>query len=92
MPPGSHLVLTHLTGDLVPEQMAGVSANYARRGMTLVPRSRAEITRFFDGVELIEPGVEIVHRWRPDMRRPGDIGGAEVTDAEVSIYGGVARI
>ena len=93
MPPGSHLVLTHLTGDLFPEQMANVSANYARRGMTLVPRGRAEVTRFFAGMELIDPGVEIVHHWRPDMRRPGDIGAdGPVSDAEVSIYGGVARI
>jgi S-adenosyl methyltransferase len=92
MPAGSHLVLTHLTGDFVPEQMAGVSATYARRGMTLVPRTKAEITRFFDGMEPVAPGVEVVHRWRPEMRRPGDIGGARVTDAEVSIYGGVARI
>jgi hypothetical protein len=92
MPAGSHLVLTHLTSDLIPEQMAGVSANYARRGMTLVPRAKAEITRFFDGMELVEPGVRIAHRWRPEMRRPGDLGGAPVTDAEVSIYGGVARI
>jgi hypothetical protein len=93
MPPGSHLVLTHLTGDLFPEQMASVSANYARRGMTLVPRGRAEVTRFFDGMELVDPGLEIVHHWRPDMRRPGDIGAAgPLSDAEVSIYGGVARI
>jgi hypothetical protein len=35
-PPRPH----HLTGDLVPEQMAGVSANYGRRGMTLVPRTK----------------------------------------------------
>jgi hypothetical protein len=93
MPPGSHLVLTHLTGDLFPEQMASVSANYARRGMTLVPRGRAEVTRFFDGMELVDPGLEVVHHWRPDMRRPGDIGAAgPLSDAEVSIYGGVARI
>jgi len=92
MPAGSHLVLTHLTGDFAPEQMAGVSASYARRGMTLVPRAKAEITRFFDGMEPVAPGVEVVHRWRPEMRRPGDVGGAGVTDAEVSIYGGVARI
>jgi hypothetical protein len=43
-------------------------------------------------MELVEPGVRIVHRWRPDMRRAGDICGAEVSDAEVSLYGGVARI
>ncbi len=92
MPPGSHLVLTHLTGDLLPEQFDEVSANYARRGMTLVPRTKAEVTRFFDGLELIDPGVQVLHRWRPDLRRPNDIGTGRAADAEVSLYGGVARI
>ncbi|GAA2639592.1 SAM-dependent methyltransferase [Paractinoplanes durhamensis] len=28
-------------------------------------RSRAETTRFFDGLDLVEPGVEQCHRWKP---------------------------
>lgn len=33
-------------------------------------RSRAEVTRFFDGLELCEPGVELATRWRPDPEAP----------------------
>lgn len=52
-------------------------------------RSRPEIERFFDGLDLVEPGVQSLPDWRPD---PGDrTAAARPTDAEVSVYGGVAR-
>ena len=35
-------------------------------------RSRAEILRFFDGFELVDPGLAYVSQWRPDP--PGDTG------------------
>jgi hypothetical protein len=37
---------------------------------TLVPRSRAELARFFAGTELVDPGVVFVDRWRPDGPLP----------------------
>jgi len=89
VPPGSYLVLTHLSDELAPERLRKVSESFRQRGMTLVPRSKAEIERFFDGLDLVEPGVELVNRWRPDpaATRPSD----PAYDAEVSIYGGIAR-
>ena len=41
----------------------------------------------FDGLDLVDPGLVSLPRWRPD---PGDEPD-QVTDAEVSVYGGVAR-
>jgi hypothetical protein len=32
----------------------------------VTPRSRAQVTRFFDGLDLLEPGVVLTHEWRPD--------------------------
>jgi hypothetical protein len=89
VPPGSYLVLTHLSDELAPERLRQVSESFRQRGMTLIPRSKAEIERFFDGLDLIEPGVELVNRWRPDpdATRLSD----PAYDAEVSIYGGIAR-
>jgi hypothetical protein len=46
--------------------------------------ARDEVSRFFDGLDLVAPGVGYVHAWRPD---PGDIAPAD----GVSAYGGVAR-
>jgi hypothetical protein len=49
-------------------------------------RSPEQIARFFDGLELVEPGVVSVPRWRPD---PADLGGG--LPAEVEASGGVGR-
>jgi hypothetical protein len=89
LPSGSHLALSHLTGDFDPEAWEGVAAIYRRSGVIMRVRSLPEIERFFDGLDLVEPGVVSLPRWRPD---PGAGGGADQpTDAEVSVYGGVAR-
>jgi hypothetical protein len=47
----------------------------------MVPRSRAQIEQFFHGLELVDPGVVEVYRWRPD----------EASSAQSWSYGGVAR-
>jgi S-adenosyl methyltransferase len=89
MPSGSYLALSHLTDDYAYEQVHGVSETYARRGMTLVPRPRAQIERFFDGLELVDPGLTLVHRWRCEATVVGEL---ERLDPVVSLYGAVARI
>ena len=50
-------------------------------------RTKDEVTRFFDGLDLIEPGIAVCHRWRPDAA-PSDADG-ELTDARVSIWAGI---
>lgn len=47
-------------------------------------RTHAEVRRFFAGLDLVEPGVVQVHRWRPTA---GDLG----NDRDLAIYAGVAR-
>jgi SAM-dependent methyltransferase len=86
LPPGSHLVLSHLTGDFAPEAWEHVAAIYRRTGVTLQVRSRERIAGFLTGLEPVDPGLVLVNRWRPE----GEAGGRP-TDAEVSVYGGVAR-
>lgn len=89
LPPGSHLALSHLTGDYDPGAWAGVAAVYRKSGVTMQVRSKPEIERFFHGLELVEPGVQSLPRWRPE---PVGVGSADaVTDAQVSVYGGIAR-
>ncbi len=89
LPSGSFLALSHLTGDFDPAAWEGVAAVYRRSGVIMQVRSRPEIEKFFAGLDLIEPGVVSLPRWRPD---PGDIGRPDMPgDAAVSVYGGVAR-
>jgi len=88
LPSGSYLALSHLTGDLDPDVWPGVAAALAKGGATLRVRSFPEIRRFFDGLDLIDPGVELVTRWRPD---PGTDPATQPADAAVSLYAALAR-
>jgi S-adenosyl methyltransferase len=66
-PSGSFLVITHPASDLLPETQEEASRRYNQNVAThQTLRSRAEVARFFEGLELLEPGLEQWHLWRPD--------------------------
>lgn len=85
--PGSYLVLSQTTGDFDPEGAAKAAAMYKARGMTLRPRSRAELTAFFHGLELVDPGVSLSADWHPELGEVIDVPG----DEPIPGYAGVAR-
>ncbi|GHJ47690.1 hypothetical protein Cs7R123_50320 [Catellatospora sp. TT07R-123] len=66
LPSGSYLVVTHPGRDFDEAAMELIETSAARGGMTVIPRTKAEVERFFDGWELLEPGVVPVMGWRPD--------------------------
>ena len=88
LPSGSYLALTHLTGDFNPHAWDGVAKVYSSYGMVMKVRSHPEVERFFTGLDLVEPGVQSLPRWRPSR---GDDPVALPDDATVSCYGGLAR-
>lgn len=65
--PGSYLVLSHATNESNPGVAQSTEIIYRRsvpaEGRT---RSRAEILRFFDDFDLIDPGLVYAPTWRPD--------------------------
>lgn len=70
--PGSYLVLCHGTDDGMPETARAVKEVYDRSVTNpLHVRSRAQIMRFFDGFELVDPGLVFIPEWRPDS--PADV-------------------
>ncbi|MEV4330954.1 SAM-dependent methyltransferase [Streptomyces sp. NPDC049597] len=87
LPPGSHLVLSQLTADLDPDAVLRGVQMYSAGGVTLVPRTHAEVSRFFDGLELVEPGVVQLTRWHPELAVDETVD----EDAVISLYGAVAR-
>ncbi|ONK13431.1 SAM-dependent methyltransferase [Streptomyces sp. MP131-18] len=97
LPAGSALVLSHGTGDFDAATMERVAQVYRRGGNAAQSRSRAEVARFFDGLELLSPGIEVPHRWRlsepgPELTRVGTQGvpeATEVTDAAVGMWAAV---
>ncbi|MEU4148935.1 SAM-dependent methyltransferase [Streptomyces sp. NPDC026659] len=82
LPVGSALALSHCTPDFDPETWQKVTDIYNNAGTPVQFRSREAVARFFDGLELLDPGITVGHRWRPDTE-PTD------TDAEVSLWTGV---
>lgn len=65
--PGSYLALTHIGSDFFPDKqaLAEAVAVYEKASERVWPRSRDQILRFFDGFELLEPGLVPKHEWRP---------------------------
>ncbi|TDD08247.1 SAM-dependent methyltransferase [Nonomuraea diastatica] len=66
MAPGSYLILSHLWDD--PDGVARAGAGeYAhhKASASVVPRTRGQIQLFFDGFELVEPGLVFLDQWRP---------------------------
>lgn len=86
--PGSYLATTHVTVDEhSAEAVEGVEAVYRRTPTPIYFRAHAEIARFFDGFELVDPGLVTVDAWRPDPVDPAE----PAPEATRWLYGGVGR-
>ncbi|MCX5240852.1 SAM-dependent methyltransferase [Streptomyces prunicolor] len=85
LPPGSYVALSHATGDFDPETWERVVEVYRKGGTTAQVRSRAEFTSFFEGLELVAPGIALAAHWHPEPEEQHS-----QTD-EIPLYVGVAR-
>ncbi|MBF6244084.1 SAM-dependent methyltransferase [Nocardia elegans] len=84
--PGSYLVMSHATSDhLSEEDLADSEQANKRSGIPFRLRSTAEFSRFFTGLELVEPGIGSVIHWPTESRR------AHPRPEAVSMLGAVAR-
>ncbi|MFB7464845.1 SAM-dependent methyltransferase [Streptomyces sp. NPDC056224] len=92
--PGSLLVLTHASFEGIPlteEVASGAVGVYRDIRNPLVMRSGEQIRRFFDGFELLEPGLVSMPEWRPDGPEAGDDGEAQEDPYAFSGFSGVGR-
>jgi hypothetical protein len=83
IPSGSYLVLEDGTNVVLPEAADAAEQTRAEGGDPYRLRSPEQIARFFDGLQLLEPGVVSVSRWRPEATH-------WETPAEVDAFCGVA--
>jgi hypothetical protein len=83
IPPGSYLAISHPASDIHAEQIAAGSAVLNRSlSPPIAFRPYDQVLRFFNGLELVEPGLVTHSQWRP---RPG-------ADTKMySSWAGVAR-
>jgi hypothetical protein len=92
LPAGSYLAISHGTRDIperpdmsreaMAEMGTKVERLYQLPTASLVTRTRAQVERFFDGFDLLDPGLVEIQRWRPDESDSLLPGG---------FYGGVGR-
>ncbi len=90
-PPGSYLGLSTQTNDQAdPDtaaQLAAVLRLYESADEQMFPRDHATIESWFAGTELVDPGLVLLHQWRPEPTAP------EVTTPARHLgYGGVGRV
>ena len=88
VPSGSYLAISHLASDLQADQMADMAERYDESvDEAMVVRSHAEVSRFFDGLELVGRGVISIDQWggpegEPDAAPEGWV---------MPVYGAVGR-
>jgi SAM-dependent methyltransferase len=83
---GSYLVLSHASAEGRPEKAGSHRQLYRRTATPMTMRSRTELENFFDGFELVEPGLVWLPLWRPD-----DPAAAEQQPERTTGYAGVGR-
>ncbi|HXT90161.1 MAG TPA: SAM-dependent methyltransferase [Trebonia sp.] len=86
VPAGSFLVISHAGTDLLPEEVAAFEESlnaHLPAERHHVARPRDLVTTFFDGIDLVEPGVVRVSDWHPDS--------PEESATPTILWGGVAR-
>jgi S-adenosyl methyltransferase len=82
VPSGSFLVVNDGTTSKARDEASQVGSD---AGVTYIVRSPEQIAGFFDGTELVEPGVVSTPRWRPDLSVGADAA------AELDVFCGVGR-
>jgi len=92
LPTDSYLAISHGTRDVpvrpdmsaaaMAEMGARIERLYQQTTTFMVTRTHAQVERFFDGFDLLDPGVVEIQRWRPDDPTSTLPGG---------FYGGVGR-
>jgi hypothetical protein len=82
--PGSYLTISHLTKDHYPAEMEAFTraVNEGTQEKSIL-RTHKEVSEFFHGLELIDPGVAQITKWRPRSEMEAS--------AKAGLWGGMAR-
>ena len=84
LPPGSMLTITHPCADIDTAETAEAARQFNDRAAEQVRlRGKGEVARFFDGLQLVDPGIVAVQDWRPDNEAAAAL--------RTAVWAGVAR-
>ena len=84
LPSGSYLALTHATADFNREEAGSAVASSEQGGIPFAMRGQAAVAAFFDGLDLVDPGVVPLPAWHPEGALPDE-------PRAVYFYGAVGR-
>jgi hypothetical protein len=84
VPSGSYLAISHPAIEIHPGQQEAQKRYNERVSTPQTLRDRGDVARFFEGLEMVEPGLVQVHQWRPGE---GDFA----PEGMATAHGGVAR-
>jgi trans-aconitate methyltransferase len=84
VPPGSFLAVTHPARDQVDIATKAEESLTESIGQKVTFRTREQVSRFFTGLELADPGVVPIQDWRPDYV-------LDLNSAPTAMWGGVGR-
>jgi hypothetical protein len=82
--PDSAVAVSVVTGDSDPGGAKAAQQVAGKHGLSVTLRSRAQVAGMLAGLDLVDPGVTLVHRWRPHPDDP------PLADADVHLWGAVA--
>ncbi len=97
-PAGSYLAISTMSQDEADpetrERLAGLLKLYEMADERVYPRDKDTIASWFSGTELVDPGLVLLHRWRPDRTAEGGLAWPqhEESPARLLGYGAVGRI
>lgn len=84
VPSGSYLALSHVASDIEPEGVSEAASRLNKMAhQKLSLRDHDEVGRFFDLLEMVEPGLVMIEDWRPDSQTRSETPSA--------LWGGVGR-
>jgi O-methyltransferase involved in polyketide biosynthesis len=73
--PGSYLAISHASSDIDTEpQEAAVKRYNSHSATQIVLRSKADVASFFDGLDLLPPGITALGQWAPGTALRGEPG------------------
>jgi hypothetical protein len=87
LPDGSYLLASHVTYDFLPRSVLSTVPGAAQGPGGVVMRGRDDIARFFDGMDLVDPGMVPPAEWRPT-----DPVAARPSPADTASYAGLAKV
>lgn len=87
LPAGGYVAVSHLAGPSAPRGRTGRDAYNERVSENLTVREPGAVRRFFDGTELVEPGLVPLADWRPD-----DVARERRAPGRTAVVGGVGRL